>query len=308
MSNRQRQSTIRNETHPLGWVRALSGPAFIIGGWGVISTSFWIGVAAIYFGFLLLFLEIAFEPWVISNVSLFTHCMMLALCLVPVGWFTVAIVTASAPLAVESYAMRKGNYADGTEIAGIKWNPHFTELRVAVTNPSRDDYRDLDLTVKPEEWTYKAAILGDHFGCDLTSIGGDTFFTSIPHTTGIETFTTTKVGDGFDVHDSLGNVFTPLATKGGYALTCSKFPAHFTIQLVFAVVRLLPKLPGMKVASTDVVFGSNKTSVVALDGITSGLELFDKRPSPSTVFVTGGYARTVKRYSGDRVISINDGD
>src|ERR1035441_1483705 len=120
MSRRRRRKKIKEEEHPLRWLRALSGPAFIVGGFGVISASFWIGISAIYFGFLILFLEIVFEPWMIRNTSLLVHCVVIILCLAPVGWFTLAIVSVPVRLDFDAYIISVPHF-NGDTVGGITW-------------------------------------------------------------------------------------------------------------------------------------------------------------------------------------------
>jgi hypothetical protein len=179
---------------------------------------------------------------------------------------------------------------------------HFTDLRVAVTNLSDDDYQDLDVAVQPDKWNYKATILNDP-GCHLIPIGGNTVFVAhAKEAAGQLTITGTRIGTGFDAHDTGGNVYTPLATESGYRLICGKFPAHFTIRIIFAVVTVhsdfIPHpAPGE--------WGLRGTD---LGRVQSDFDLLDPRPSPSAVLVTGGYTRILKRYSIAKTIAVKDGN
>ena len=53
----------------------------------------------------------------------------------------------------------------GVTIADISWHSRLTDLRVAVTNATDHDFGDVDLQIRPDSWTHKAAILGDSLGC-----------------------------------------------------------------------------------------------------------------------------------------------
>jgi hypothetical protein len=55
---------------------------------------------------------------------------------------TINVVAVDTPLNVRSYAMRKGEYPPGTTIGEIHWDSHFTDLRVAITNPFDEDCRN----------------------------------------------------------------------------------------------------------------------------------------------------------------------
>src|ERR1039458_5315369 len=48
----------------LAWIRVIAGPAFCLGGLGLIPVFFWTGVSIIYVGFVLCLVEALFEPLV----------------------------------------------------------------------------------------------------------------------------------------------------------------------------------------------------------------------------------------------------
>ena len=258
----------------------------------------------IYFAFAVLLWELCFEPELIKRperIQIAGIGILFAL----VDLFTIGIVAARAPLTLYSYAMRKGNYAAGTVLGGISWDPHFTDLRVAITDPNSDDYSDLDLAVQPDNWVYKAAILESPLGCDLTPIGGDSiFFARESGSGGADTVTATRLGKGVDAHDSLGYAYgTPFATKGGYRLRCGKLPADFTIKLVFALISPNPTLNSMPAIPSG-------TWGLRVDEIAAGSEFdtLDDRPSPSTVTLNGKYVRILKPHTITSTIPVKDGN
>src|SRR5690348_10156455 len=76
------------------WLGRLVGPAFILGGLGVMPTFFWIGVSCIYVGIILLFVEIAIEPSVrqwTRDWRYFPHIWAM-LCLIALGMFSTHVV------------------------------------------------------------------------------------------------------------------------------------------------------------------------------------------------------------------------
>jgi hypothetical protein len=273
----------------LPW-RDLVGPAFLVGGFGVISTFYAVGVAAIYIGFFVLIVEIVFEPWIRQKRFLRTSLVVAWLFLI--GLFTFEIVFMPGPLDIYSFAMRKGNYADGTNIEGIVWNSHFTDSRVIFNNPTDDDYKDINLVIKPDRWITKAVISGTTFGCDLTPLNGRFISFAIAKETGIITPKLTTSGSQGEIHDQMGDIYSTVANDGDYRLTCTKFPAHESIKLVFAVVTINPTYP------------PNSSS--------SGKPLFDRvfgvRTSPSDFSIKGTYSRKIKSFSIDRSVDVKDGD
>jgi hypothetical protein len=218
--------------------------------------------------------------------------------------FTIGIVAARAPISLQSYAMRKGNYNSGTPIGGIIWDSHFTDLRVAVTNPTDDDYESLDLVVQPDQWSHKAAILTESSGCDLSAIDGNVISFAIAKESGPLTLKATRVGAGFDMQDSSGNTYTSIATESGYRLRCGKLPAHFTIRIVFAVVGVSSLWKTLQVPQGPL--GTWGMGMAEFSGGSSLFDLLDPRPFPSRLTVKGGYLRKLKPFTVVETITVGD--
>jgi hypothetical protein len=125
-----------------------------LGGFGLMRVYFWPGVAVVYFGFAALIWEICVEPELVKRESSRSQLIALAIVFALLDLFTIGIVAASAPIKFYSYAMEKGDYASGTTIGGISWDSHFTDLRIAITNLSNEDYQDSDIELQPDTWTY----------------------------------------------------------------------------------------------------------------------------------------------------------
>jgi len=66
--------------------------------------------------------------------------------LVVLGLWTWGVVLAKVPLVVESKA-GMGDYKDGFDNAGIKWQSGWTEVAVYLNNPSRSDLQNIDLEI-----------------------------------------------------------------------------------------------------------------------------------------------------------------
>src|SRR4029077_17201888 len=121
----------------------------------------------------------------------------------------------------------------------ISWNSHFTDLRLAITNPTSDDYQRLDLSLIPDKWVHKAGILDGPPEFALSTIEGNVIgFAKEPIKTSTHhTFTGIRTGSSFEMYDNVGNVYVPLASTG-YRLRCATVPSHSTIKIVFALVQL----------------------------------------------------------------------
>jgi hypothetical protein len=158
-----------------------------------------------------------------------------------------------------------------------------------------------------DQWLYKAAILDGPQGCDLkVNEGGSVIKETAPiyHDVGKnpDTITATRVGHGFDFHDTMGNTMSTVLTNG-YRLFCSSFPSNTSIQLVFAVVSVQSRyLPSEAPAP-----GTWKMGVVP-----AGVDLIDqldKRPFPPAVKIYKNYVRALRKFSSDAVIvRVRNGD
>lgn len=285
-------------------------PCSVIGGWQVIPLSYLTGVLIVYAGFALCLTECIWEPallekpypWQIALIGIvFTLATM----------FSINVVGALAPLTFDSYAMRKGEYPSGTVIAGILWNSHFTDLRVSITNPTDDDYSDIDIAIQPDKWNYKAAILQENTGCQLISMGGKGINIMPNGIGGATSITGHRVGDEVDATTNVGDVFEHFLTSGGYRLRCGKFPAHSAVQVVFALAAVDQKLidkvlpPSPTAPKKD---GTWRMGYFDLPLPMNKFDLLEPRPSPAVVIVEGHYNRKIKRFSISGCITVADGN
>ena len=109
--------------------------------------------------------------------------------------------------------MRCGSYADGVKIGGIKWDPHFTDMRVVIGNHENQDYESVDIAIQPDTWVHAAAIIGNNPGCNLVADDGDAVFWTVTKEGGTNQITMHHNASGFEPEDDAGYVFQPLATK-----------------------------------------------------------------------------------------------
>jgi hypothetical protein len=123
----------------LGAASLFAGAASIM-----IGISFWVCAGCLYVGLLVL----AIDPWLEPTLREFT-ISRLAVSLffvVAIAAFTRYVVFLPAPLTVEPSA-DIGNYAAGTRVGGMSWEPYYTDFRITLTNRSDYDYTDLDVAL-----------------------------------------------------------------------------------------------------------------------------------------------------------------
>lgn len=150
--------------------------------------------ATILLGYLLLVLiavEVFLEEW-LKKVKY----PLLVLDIMAIIWFSVAVTFQVAPLDFNLYAPPQ-DHPSGTVIGGILWHPNLADLRLAITNPSGDDYHGVDILIRPDQWIYKAAIIGDSSSCLLLSVGGNTVSSTRASKSGKNTTTVVPLGNGF---------------------------------------------------------------------------------------------------------------
>jgi len=250
-----------------------------------------------YAFFVLTALEVWFEP------SLRTFRLaLLVLMVAATTWFSVAVTFAKAPLVVSAY-VPPGGHADETAIGGISWDSHFTELRIAISNSTADDYQNLDVLLKPDKWTHKASLLEDSSGCGLSEIGGNVYRVAKPpiKTGRDHKFTGMRVGAGFETYDNLGNEWVTVASESGYRLRCATIPSKSTIKIVFALIKVRPEFMIPKVSGPP---GGFNLDVKALAGVTAWFDLLDSRPNTQRIALSGKYLKGIKPHSIEETITI----
>lgn len=287
----------------LAFLRRILGLSVLVG-FGLMRTYYTLGVLIIFSGLAFALWEVCVEPELVKR-PFWNQVVGIALILIFGAFFTIGIVGAQAPIVLQSYAMRNGNYSDGEVIEGIKWNSHFTDLRVAVTNPSDIDYQDLDVTVY-SGWTHQAVMMTSLSGCSLSSMGGNTIFFARAKESGSLFTTATRTGASVDFHDSQGNVYSVIATQGGYRLRCGQFPNHYTMTLVFALVSVPPKIMGG--LANGVPAGKWGLADTILPAEESVFNELGPKPASSIVSVKAHYIKNLKPYSVSINITVEDGN
>jgi hypothetical protein len=273
--------------------------------------SFVLGVCAIYLAMIILVIEIWRE--VKSQIPL--RVSLIGLVFVIFCVFSIRVVFRQAPVTLQSYAMKKGEYPAGTVIAGIAWDSRLTDMRVVVTDPTDDDYDNLDVEVQPDTWTYKAALLTNDSGCQLSKMP-DTKAISVVLSSkgGTNKVTSVYTGGTFEGQDAVGDIFLPLVSESGYRLRCGKLPAHFSVRVVFALavphpgaaktfqtLTTPPKVdkPGEYLVTEVSEFKEHLDSI---------FQALGPRPIPSVVQLKGHYVREMKPFKFDEHIEVVDGN
>jgi hypothetical protein len=113
--------------------------ALLLVGW------FWAGVGLIYFGFLLVVLDVWLEPGLKEYKAWRIGTVLTVIAFA--GAFSWGIVFVKAPLEI-SAQVTDAEYPLGTNIAGIVWKEEFTELQVWIINPTKRKYDDVSLLLR----------------------------------------------------------------------------------------------------------------------------------------------------------------
>ncbi len=122
------------------WSRSIGAVSVLAGGFGLLQPQyFWFGVSFVYGGFVLLGVDLWFEPQ-LKRGSKIAGEGLLALGMV---LFSLKVVFVSAPLNIASVVTAL-EYSAGTKIADIPWRPMYAELDVVVSNPTGGDYTDVN--------------------------------------------------------------------------------------------------------------------------------------------------------------------
>jgi len=269
------------------------------------QVSYSLGLCVMYFGFTFWLLECFLDPVLRDRPLLRFPLMVVAIVFASI--FTAKVVLMKAPLESDAYAMRHGEYAAGTVIAGIKWDSHFTDLRVDIANPSDNDYENVDINMLPDVTDYKAAIVGDNQSCHLMPNGGLGVASVLKGKGGATKITFHQVGGQLTANDDVGDIFEPLL-NAQYRLQCPRLSAHSSVQIVFALAildgHLVPK-PQAPPPKSSTFSGT----VVEIEGVTDLMSLLAARPDTAEVTIDGRYSCGPKRFViHARKLHVGDGN
>jgi hypothetical protein len=214
--NRHREDS--RTAGPLAGVRAFVGPAFVIGGWQIMSFSNVAGLVIVYFGFLLCLAECTWEPELLRRPYQL-QIVLIGAAFALVAMFTILVVGVQAPLEIFATG-NNAEYPSGELVGDIAWNTKFYPLRISINNPSTHDYNDVDFVIRPDKPITK-----------ITQISGFCrihFEDNLPTTEDLAVISTS--GGVTALSPAL------LAADSGYRARCDTLPAHSAVEIVAAVV------------------------------------------------------------------------
>jgi hypothetical protein len=269
-------------------VRALVGPAFIIGGWQLMAFSCPVGAIVVFCGFTLCLAEIIWEPRLLSKpyqlqVALIGATLLLA------DLFAISVVLPYSPLTLSTLGSQIDySLGGGPTPGGIEWRPFYTELDLLMTNPTDGNYDDVDMLVRPD---YPVAAIAQ-----LSNLPGVSFEDKY----GVHNRATAKeVGA-----NTPPAIMSFLATNAGYKVHCNRIPPNSSLTIVMAIVELKPSQTvkaGTPIAIPDVnaftpdslgmeeTFSGKDGTFFYRFGNPKWLSLYVPNPKPKKVLVSGYY-------------------
>lgn len=299
MSRRHREQPPPTETtNVVGVLRALAGPAFVIGGWELMPLNYWVGLMIVYGGFLFCIAEFIWEPALLARPYVVQVGLVLSV-LVACAGFTIGFVLVSAPINTYAFATNIDYSSSGNAPGGISWHPFYRELDLIITNPTADDnYENIDVLVRPslpvavivQVSNLSEVSFEDEFGLTLRSTVEDlsTKSPTVP--------------------------MTFLATNAGYKVHCGRIPPNTSLRLILAIVELKkagpPKPIPYDLPLTQFAMEANVSNTdgrfTYWYGSQSNSGLFVAEPSmPKTVLVRGSYTAHSRRRSVNQTVPIS---
>ncbi|MGE0469456.1 MAG: hypothetical protein AB7L09_10480 [Nitrospira sp.] len=259
--------------------RKIGFASIVLGGAGMITGPeyFWFAVALVNVGLLLVFVDVVAEKWK-STALRWALIVMVLTSVVGFNWFWVFV---DLPMPV-SVMVVNGEYSEGTSIAGIPWQPKFTELQVEVVNSSKRNYEDLNIVFKPnlpvaaisQLTTYQGVVFEDRYGVTMRAV---------------------------EVHGAEQKASSQVlvATDAGYRMRCDKLPAGGGIRVVMAIADVkydpAPASPGEPLFKKEGLI-----RIKMKDGSTywygqKGIDHYTPRIRPTGLEVTGDYVAGQRR-------------
>jgi len=227
----------------LRWLRG-AGVGAELFGWGalVLTDWFWPAVALVYAGFMILAVDLWFEPELRNRLRwrLLGVVVIALFCLA----FSDGVVFVSAPLEAAGL-WNNGTYPDNTNADGITWKQEFTELTVILTNPTNRAYRDIDVVIRPTEPVAAIAQISKLSDVSLEDKNG-----FISHVYDVDPTGVAKIVQ-----------LSVLATDAGYRVRCGNLPEHADLRLTMALVDLKWN-PPLYPLTTDPVAAARRSDYV----------------------------------------------
>jgi hypothetical protein len=270
--------------HPfIKWMRTAAIAGFLGGLSGLFLIEwFWVGVALIYLSFLVLLIDVWFEPELTRRWKIGVTVGIIVLS----AGFSWKFVFVPAPLQMQAI-ITDGEYAPGTNLHGIIWKKGFTELRLFIWNSSDHDYDNLNLLIQPTEPI--AAIAQGTNVSGITLSDNKRLMVSpvdVNHATGQQTAIPVVI----------------LATDAGYRMSCPRLSRETSIEIVMALAEMKnpPEQPSQKppLENKDFMLRirfDDSTSYWL--GYPDGDDYLPQRPSTETVKIEGKYNAALRTRS-----------
>lgn len=193
---------------------------------GVADTRlYWYGVAIIFFGICALLFQL-----IRTNSKLWFKLLIGCIYVGSAALFYWMVIRVNAQLPI-AITPGDGNYAVDSDQQGIKWEQGMTDLSITILNPSTSDYKNLDITFRPDVPTRKVLQVTNVFGVEVRLLQ--------------------KIGDSqvanmrIQAGDNQGHVIVngtaEIYASGEFRLFCPDLPPDSTIELYAALVN--PKAP-----------------------------------------------------------------
>jgi hypothetical protein len=275
----RKKSPPASKLHPfIKWMRTAVLAGFLVGLGGLFLTEwFWLAVAIIYVGFLVLLVDLWFEPELTNNWKIGIAVVIVALIMV----FSWTIVIVPAPLTMEAI-ITDAAYPPGTDIHGIIWKKGFTELRLNIFNTSNRNYQNMSLSIQPVEPI--AAIKQN------TNIIGVVFYDN-------RRINLTPMQINLSTGQRTALPLVLVATDSGYTMHCPSLPGGTSIEIVMALAEISTPQPSEKPPIED----KNGTLRIRFDdgssywfGYADGDVYVPQPPSTQTVKVEGKYEAALR--------------
>jgi hypothetical protein len=206
------------------------GIPFILAG----PNFFWLGVVCLYFGLIGLCVCIGVNevfrssPWSIRLLAgIFGLLVVISL--------SREFIFIPAPLLITN-GTRFVRYPDGENIAGIKWQPYFADLRIRLDNRTPYDFTNLDVLIETDLTIAKMGQISTLPNCEMepsTQLSIDAWIDgedSEHHPMSIPI-----------VPDTTGPLGAPASV---YRLRCETLPRYFNSEFVAAIVAMNPAING----------------------------------------------------------------
>jgi hypothetical protein len=282
----------------------IAGLALVVGGLALMTVSgfYWIGMPLVEVGTGAVMLEVCTDPF--FRRRKWVRALWVAVILLLASGFNRKFVFFAGGIQPTSYAMLSGEYDSTITIGGFNWDRRLTDLRVVITNLTSDEYRDVDMTIRPDTPTYRASKLEGPSSCDFKKIpGGDIAAVAANIKGGAQKVTMHPETD--DIADDAGDRFGILLTNNGYRLTCDKIPPHSNVELVFALGRSNQTLKS-KVRSSK--SGERFMELEEWSGIKDPFDFLASKPTPLTVMINGQYTRRYRPFDISQNIDVDQGN